>query len=123
MINIGLLTAPIETKPIKEESVLETRIKTPTRQPKLLDRVRAAVRVRPTSYGTEKTCVHRIRKFVFFNGLHYPDEMGEKEITNFLSRLTIKKNVFIWRLSLQGRSKEPVEDGTRPENTGNFLTG
>jgi hypothetical protein len=72
---------------------LEANIKTSTQRPKLLDRVRAAVRVRHYSYSTEKTYVHWIRKFVFFHGLRHPDEMGEKEITNFLSHLAVKGNV------------------------------
>jgi hypothetical protein len=74
-------------------SVLEMNIKTSTRQPKGLDRVCSTVRVGHYGYSTGKTYVHWIRKFVFSRGLRHPDEMGEKEITNFLSHLAVKGNV------------------------------
>jgi integron integrase len=73
--------------------VLETLTKTPARRPKLLDCVRAALRVRHYSYATEKNYVHWITKFIFYNGLHHPDEMGEREISAFINHLAVNENV------------------------------
>src|ERR1039457_523700 len=54
---------------------------------KLLDRVRAALRVRHYSLRTEEAYVGWIRRFVVFHGKRHPDEMGEAEINAFLSSL------------------------------------
>jgi hypothetical protein len=50
-----------------------------------------------TAMPRKKNYVHWITKYIFYNGLRHSDEMDEKEITNFLSRLTMKENIFIWR--------------------------
>jgi integron integrase len=55
--------------------------------PKLLDRVRAAVRLRHLSRRTEKTYVAWIRRFVLFHAKRHPGEMGADEVTRFLSSL------------------------------------
>jgi hypothetical protein len=55
--------------------------------PKLLDRVRAAVRLRHLSRRTEKTYVAWIRRFVLFHAKRHPGEMGADEVTSFLSSL------------------------------------
>jgi hypothetical protein len=61
--------------------------------PRLLDRVRAAARLRHLSRRTEKTYVHWIRRFVVFHGKRHPDEMGEPEVTRFLSALATEGRV------------------------------
>ncbi len=61
--------------------------------PKLLDQVRAAIRVRHYSRRTEDSYVHWIRRFILFHGKRHPSEMGEREITAFLSDLAVTKNV------------------------------
>ena len=55
--------------------------------PRLLDRVRNAVRARHYSPRTEKAYVAWIRKFIFFHRLRHPNEMGEAEVTQFLTSL------------------------------------
>ncbi len=61
--------------------------------PRLLDRVRAALRTRHYSRRTEKAYVGWIRRFILFHGKRHPSEMGAAEITRFLSALAIERNV------------------------------
>ena len=62
-------------------------------KPKLLDRVREAIRIRHYSRRTEKTYVGWIRRFILFHGKRHPSEMGEAEITRFLSSLAVESKV------------------------------
>jgi integron integrase len=61
--------------------------------PRLLDRVRAAVRVRHYSLRTEETYVGWIRRFILFNGKRHPSSMGAEEINAFLSHLAVEGRV------------------------------
>ncbi len=61
--------------------------------PCLLDQVRDAIRVRHDSRRTEDTYVHWIRHFILFHAKHHPREMGEHEVTAFLTYLAVQKNV------------------------------
>jgi integron integrase len=61
--------------------------------PRLLDRVRAALRTRHCSLRTEKAYVGWIRRYIVFHGKRHPTEMGAAEITRFLSDLAIQRNV------------------------------
>jgi integron integrase len=64
-----------------------------TPKPKLLDRVRQAIRTRHYSYMTEKAYVGWIRRFIFFHNKRHPAEMGETEIARFLSSLATDSKV------------------------------
>lgn len=61
--------------------------------PRLLDQVRAAIRVRHYSRRTEDTYVHWIRRFILFQAKRHPREMGEREVTAFLTYLAVEKHV------------------------------
>ena len=61
--------------------------------PRLLDRVRAEVRVRHYSLRTEQAYVDWIRRFILFHGKRHPDAMGEAEIQAFLTHLAVDKSV------------------------------
>jgi len=61
--------------------------------PRLLDRVRWQLRVKHYSIRTEQAYVDWIRRFILFHGKRHPNEMGEPEITQFLSHLAAEKNV------------------------------
>jgi integron integrase len=61
--------------------------------PKLLDRVRWLLRTKHYSIRTEQAYVDWIRRFILFHGKRHPDEMGEREISDFLSHLAVEKNV------------------------------
>ncbi len=58
--------------------------------PRLLDRVRFAVRARHYSRRTEEAYVKWIRRFILYHGKRHPSEMGEEEVTGFLSGLATK---------------------------------
>ena len=62
-------------------------------EPRLLDRVRAAVRLRHYSRRTEKAYVGWTRRFILFSGKRHPSEMGEAEISRFLSHLAVAGKV------------------------------
>jgi integron integrase len=55
--------------------------------PKLLDRVRASMRVRHYSARTEQAYLGWIKRFILFHGKRHPTEMAEAEIGAFLSHL------------------------------------
>jgi integron integrase len=64
-----------------------------TSSPKLLDRVRWHLRVKHYSIRTEQAYVDWIRRYILFHGKRHPTEMGEKEITEFLTHLAVDKSV------------------------------
>jgi len=55
--------------------------------PRLLDRVRTALRTHHYSRKTEKAYVGWIRRFILFHGKRHPREMGGIEVTRYLSSL------------------------------------
>jgi len=57
---------------------------------KLLDRVRDAVRTRHYSRRTEDAYVHWIRRFIVYHGRRHPNEMGEAEVSSFISALAAR---------------------------------
>jgi site-specific recombinase XerD len=62
-------------------------------RPKLLDRVRAAIRARHFSRRTEHVYVGWIRRFIVQSGRRHPAEMGPIEITSFLTSLAVDRRV------------------------------
>ena len=56
-------------------------------QPKLLDRMRQAIRVKHYSLATERTYVHWAKRFIYFHQKRHPAEMGAAEVEAFLSAL------------------------------------
>ena len=62
-------------------------------RPNLLERVRAALRVRHYSGRTEEAYVAWIRRFVLASGKRHPAEMGVVEVTRFLSSLATDARV------------------------------
>src|SRR4051812_21902644 len=61
--------------------------------PKLLDRVRAAVRARHYSRRTEESYVGWIRRYIVFHGKKRPEVMGGEEVNAFLTSLAVESNV------------------------------
>jgi integron integrase len=55
--------------------------------PRLLERVRTALRTRHYSVRTEKSYLGWVRRFIRFHGKRHPDQMAEPEIAAFLSSL------------------------------------
>jgi len=62
-------------------------------RPKLLERVRDAIRLRHYSYRTEETYVHWIKRYIYFHGKRHPDSMGEAEVTAYLNHLSRERKV------------------------------
>jgi integron integrase len=59
-------------------------------RPKLLDRVREEIRLRHYSPRTERAYVTWIRRFIVHGGMRHPREVGEREVTAFLSALAVR---------------------------------
>ncbi len=70
----------------------ETRSPDPPR-PRLLDRVREALRSRHYSRRTEEAYIAWIRRYIFFHGKRHPAEMGGPEVTRFLTALAVEGRV------------------------------
>lgn len=61
--------------------------------PRLMDRVRASLRVAHYALSTERTYCHWIKRYILFHGKRHPLEMGAPEIEAFLSHLATVENV------------------------------
>lgn len=59
----------------------------PPQAVRLLDSVRAALRMRHYSPRTEKAYAGWVRRYVLFHGKRHPREMGEAEVDAFLAAL------------------------------------
>lgn len=97
----------------------------PPAPPRLLDRVRTAIRTRHYSPRTEKAYVGWIRRYIFFHEKRHPDVMGATEVSAFLAALAVREKVsastqnqafsallFLYREVL-GRELTGLEDGVR----------
>jgi len=62
-------------------------------KPRLLDRLRAAIRARHYSRRTEKAYVFWARRYVTFHGMRHPAEMGSSEVAAFLAALATRLRV------------------------------
>ena len=62
-------------------------------KPKLLDEVRRVIRLKHYSIRTEQSYCDWIKRFILFSGKRHPKEMGEREVTAFLSHLATDLNV------------------------------
>ena len=61
--------------------------------PKLLDQVRARIRVKHYSIRTEDQYVFWIKRFIYFHDKRHPREMGATEVEAFLSDLAVNGRV------------------------------
>jgi integron integrase len=68
-------------------------LQSPAAAPRLLDRVRWHLRVKHYSLRTEQSYIEWIRRFILFHHKRHPDEMGEKEISAFLTHLAVDQHV------------------------------
>jgi integron integrase len=65
----------------------------PAPKPKLLDRLREALRSRHYSRRTEQSYYHWVKRFIYFHNLRHPAEMAEPEMNAFLTHLAVKEKV------------------------------
>jgi integron integrase len=61
--------------------------------PRLLTRLRAAIRVRHYSRRTEEAYVGWVRRFIRFSGMRHPSEMAEPEVERLLTSLAVDGGV------------------------------
>ncbi len=78
---------------------------TPSPGPRLLEEVRACLRVRHYSYRTEEQYVQWIRRFILFHGKRHPAEMGAAEVEAFLTHLAVDRTV---SASTQNQAKAAI---------------
>jgi integron integrase len=76
-----------------------------TEPPRLLDRVRAAIRARHYSIRTEDAYVQWIRRYILFHNKKHPSAMGAEEINEFLTALAVRDNV---AASTQGQALSAI---------------
>jgi integron integrase len=62
-------------------------------KPRLLDRVREALRVRHYSRRTEEAYVAWIQRYIFFHGKRHPAQLSGPDVTRFLSALAVERHV------------------------------
>jgi len=62
-------------------------------EPRLLDRLRAAIRVRHYSIRTEAAYVDWARRFILFHAKRHPRDMGAAEVGAFLNHLAVNRAV------------------------------
>jgi Phage integrase, N-terminal SAM-like domain len=83
---------PYRAAPGVPWAVRESRAPGP-HPPRLLDRVREAIRARHYSHRTEKAYVDWIKRYIFFHHKRHPLEMGAPEVTAFLTSLAVQGKV------------------------------
>ena len=65
----------------------------PPQKPRLLDQVRNAIRRKHYSIRTEQSYIDWIKRYIFFHNKRHPKEMGERELSDFLTYLAVKRKV------------------------------
>ncbi len=92
--------SPAQTRDVKPSSpsspfALPAAETTPpvTKPPRLLDRLREAIRVRHYSIRTEDTYVDWARRFILFHDKRHPRDLGASEVATFLTHLAVQRNV------------------------------
>ena len=73
--------------------------------PRLLERVRAAIRARHYSIRTEDAYVMWIKRYILFHGKRHPSAMGAEEVNAFLSDLAVRQHV---AASTQGQALSAI---------------
>jgi integron integrase len=62
-------------------------------KPRLLDKVRETLRVHHYSLRTEDAYIQWIKRYIYFHNKQHPKDLGEAEITAFLTHLAVNRNV------------------------------
>ena len=62
-------------------------------RPKLLDQVRAALRLGHYAKRTEESYIEWIKRYILYHGKQHPGAMGAEEVRAFLTYLAAEKNV------------------------------
>ncbi len=75
------------------------------RAPRLLDRLRDAIRVRHYSIRTEEAYAQWVRRFILFHNKRHPSSMGAEEVNAFLTHLAVQEDV---SASTQGQALSAI---------------
>ena len=78
---------------MSQQSVSNSSFPALPAKPRLLDRVREAIRRKHYSRRTEETYVHWIKRFIYHSGKRHPSEIGAAEVTAFLNHLSSERHV------------------------------
>ena len=72
-------------------------IPTPLEQEKspFLREVRQVIRARGLAYKTEKTYLSWIKRFIYFTGLQHPKDVGDQQVSDFLTDLAVNQEVAV----------------------------
>lgn len=102
--------------------------------PKLVHRVREAIRVRHYSIRTERAYVGWIKRFIRFHGMQHPHELAPQDVAKFLTWLAVERKVsastqnqalsaliFLYTVVL-GRAMETFEGMVRAKRPANLPT-
>ena len=93
MSQTGTLLAGYSDVAERLASLIDSHAPDSAPPPKLLDRVRTAVRVRHYSRRTEQAYVDWIRRFILFHKKRHPSTMGVTEVSAFLAWLAVERRV------------------------------
>ena len=69
----------------------DVRCALPQRSGRFVVQFRQSIRDRGLSYATEKTYLHWVLRYIRYNNLQHPEKLGCKEISAFLSDLTVRR--------------------------------
>ena len=58
-----------------------------------LEEIRQIMRVQHYAIRTEQSYIDWIRRFILFHGKRHPADMGESEVAEFLTHLSVNRNV------------------------------
>ncbi len=94
---LGIPQQPRDDRGVMEESAPKT--------PRLLDRLRDAIRVRHYSIRTEEAYVQWARRFILFHNKRHPSSMGADEVNAFLTDLAVQQDV---SASTQGQALSAI---------------
>jgi len=79
---------------VRERRGIYTRpADTPAQPPRLIERVRSALRLKHYSSRTEESYVQWITRYILFHAKRHPQEMGRAEIQLFLAHLVADEHV------------------------------
>lgn len=70
-----------------------SRSRTPSRGPRLMDRLRLAIRLRQLSRRTETAYTGWVRRFIAFHGMRHPEQLGAEDVRRFLAHLAAERGV------------------------------
>ena len=81
----------IENQNATQQATLTDTATVSRQQPKLLDRMREAIRVKHYALATERTYIHWAKRFILSHNQRHPAEMGAPEVEAFLSALALRE--------------------------------